>query len=316
MSEAIQHPASNPDPLVSIVIPAYNGASYLRQSIESVLSQNYPNVELLVFDDGSRDNTREILQSYKDRFYWESHENMGQSATLNKGWQLARGHVLSYLSVDDVLDPRAVSTSLNYLKDDVVLTYCDFNLIDPSSKLIRRVKAPDFNYRDMFSRLICHPGPGVFMTRRALKASGPWDTSYRQMPDYDFWLRLGLQGRFIRVPEVLASFRVHEQSLTFAPADEKRAMEPVRIISGFIETQNLPPELLPLKKMALSNAWIITAQLFIRSGCFRRGGQALRQAFSIRPLNFLSPRTWRILSNSLFNRTLHRLARLKNMLTG
>ncbi len=303
---------SDSEPLVSIVIPAYNGALYLRQSIESVLSQDYPNVELIVLDDGSKDNTKEILQSYKSRFYWESHANMGQSATLNKGWKLARGNVLSYLSVDDVLDPRAVSTSLKYLKDDVVLTYCDFNLIDPSSKLIRRVTAPDFNYRDMFSRLICHPGPGVFMTRRAFEAAGSWNTAYRQMPDYDFWLRLGLQGRFIRVPEVLASFRVHEESLTFAQADERRAMEPVRIISNFIETHTLPRELIPLREQALGNAWIITAQLLIRSGRFRKGGKALVKAFAICPLNFLVPRTWRILSNSLFNRALHRMARLKN----
>lgn len=307
---------SDSAPLVSIVIPAYNGASYLRQSIESVLSQDYPNVELIVLDDGSKDSTHEILQSYKDSFYWESHENMGQSATLNKGWKLARGNVLSYLSVDDVLEPRAVSTSLKYLKDDVVLTYCDFNLIDPSSKLIRRVKAPDFNYRDMFSRLICHPGPGVFMTRRAFEAAGFWNTAYRQMPDYDFWLRLGLQGRFIRVPEVLASFRVHEESLTFARANEKRAMEPVRIISNFINTQSLPPELVPLRDKALSNAWIITAQLFIRSGCFRKGGKALVQALAIHPVNILAPRTWRILSNSLLNRTLHRFTRLKNRMIG
>ena len=316
MSEAIQHPASNPDPLVSIVIPAYNGASYLRQSIESVLSQDYPNIELLVFDDGSRDNTREILQSYKDRFYWESHKNMGQSATLNKGWQLARGVVLSYLGADDVLDPRAVSTSLKYLKDDVVLTYCDFNLIDPSSKLIRRVKAPDFDYEDMFSRFICQPGPGVFMTRRAFEAAGFWNTSYRQMPDYEYWLRLGLQGRFVRVPEVLASFRVHEQSQTFAQADERKAMEPVHIISDFIETQTLPPNLLSLKEKALSNAWIATAQLLIRAGRFHDGGQALLRAFSIYAPNFHSMRTLRILFNSLFNRTLHRLVRLKNRMLG
>ncbi len=303
---------SSPNPLVSIVIPAYNAAPYLRQAIDSVLSQDYPHVELLVLDDGSTDDTRDILRGYGNRFSWESHANMGQAATINKGWRMAKGEIWSYLSADDALAPDAVRKAIPYLTDGVVLAYGDFNLIDSSSRHIRRVEAPDFNYQDMFSRLICQPGPGVFMKRRAVEAAGFWDGAYRQMPDYDLWLRLGLQGRFVRVSEVLASFRVHEQSQTFAVADEQRAMEPVLILSRFVETQTLPADLLPLKTTALSNAWLVTAQLQIRSGRFREGLQALRRSFSLCPRNFLYPRTLRILSNSLFNRTLHRLVRWNN----
>ncbi|HPL67570.1 MAG TPA: glycosyltransferase family 2 protein [Smithellaceae bacterium] len=312
MNEIENKSASNPNSLVSIVIPAYNAVPYLRESIDSVLSQDYPNVELLVLDDGSKDNTRDILRGYGNRFSWESHANMGQSATINKGWRMAKGEIWSYLSADDVLAPDAVRKAVPYLTDGIVLAYGDFNLIDSSSKYIRRVKAPDFNYQDMFSRLICHPGPGVFMKRQAVEDAGFWDVVYRQMPDYDLWLRLGLQGRFIRVPEVLASFRIHEQSQTFAVVDEKRAMEPVRIVSRFIETQTLPADLLPLTTTALSNAWLTTAQLHIRSGRFLKGVQALQQAFELQPQNFLHLRTLRILFNSLFNRTLHRLIRWKN----
>jgi glycosyltransferase involved in cell wall biosynthesis len=303
---------SSPNPLVSIVIPAYNAGPYLRQAIDSVLKQDYPRVELLVLDDGSTDDTRDILRGYGNRFSWESHANMGQSATINKGWRMAKGEIWSYLSADDALAPDAVRKAIPYLTDGVVLAYGDFNLIDSSSKHIRRVEAPDFNYQDMFSRLICHPGPGVFMKRRAVEAAGFWDGAYKQMPDYDLWLRLGLQGRFIRVPEVLASFRIHEQSQTFAVADEQRAMEPVRILSRFIETQTLPADLLSLTTTALSNAWLTTAQLHIRSGRFLKGVQALQQAFELQPQNFLHLRTLRILFNGFFNRTLHRLIRWKN----
>ena len=305
----------SPNSLVSIVIPAYNAGPYLRQAIDSVLKQDYPHIELLVLDDGSTDDTRDILRGYGDRFSWESHANMGQSATINKGWRMARGEIWSYLSADDALAPDAVRKAIPYLTDGVVLAYGDFNLIDSSSKHIRRVEAPDFNYQDMFSRLICHPGPGVFLKRRAAELAGFWDSAYRQMPDYDFWLRLGLQGRFVRVPEILASFRVHEQSQTFAKADEQRAMEPVLIISRFIETQGLPMEILPLKATALSSAWMKTAQLHIRARRFRKGVQALLNAFALCPQNFLTPRMLRILANSLFNRPLHRLVRLKNRLT-
>ena len=301
-------------PLVSIVIPAYNHAAYLAEAIDSVLAQDYPNIELIVLDDGSTDNTVEILKGYGDAFHWETHANMGQANTLNKGWAMARGEVFSYLSADDVLLPCAVSRSLGFLKEGIALTYCDFNLFDPSSKIIRKVSVPDFSYQEMFSRLICQPGPGVFFTRQAFLAAGRWNSSYRQMPDYEYWLRLGLQGMFVRVPEVLASFRVHEASQTFAVADEFKASEPVRIISGFIEEHPLPAELADLKYVALSNAWIATAQLHIRAGRFGRGFAALRKAFGLCARNFLSLRILKILFNSVFNRTLHRIVRRLNRL--
>ncbi|MGH8678564.1 MAG: glycosyltransferase family 2 protein, partial [Burkholderiales bacterium] len=72
-------------PLVSLVIPAYNHADYLAQAIESVLGQDYPQIELIVLDDGSTDSTRDVLAKYTGKFHWESHQNMGQANTLNKG---------------------------------------------------------------------------------------------------------------------------------------------------------------------------------------------------------------------------------------
>lgn len=299
-------------PLVSIVIPAYNHAGYLGEAIDSVLAQDYPSVELIVLDDGSTDDTANVLRRYGDAFRWETHTNMGQANTLNKGWTMARGEVLSYLSADDALFPNAVSQSLKFLSDDVVLTYCDFNLFDPASKIIRKVSAPDFSYREMFGRLVCHPGPGVFFTKQAFLAAGVWNSSFRQMPDYDYWLRLGLQGRFVHVPQLLASFRVHEASQTFAVADEFKASEPVRIITGFIDAHRLPPELVGLEGVALSSAWITSAQLHIRAGRFGLGYAALRKAFGLSPSNFLAPRTLKVLFHSFFNRTMHRIVRKVN----
>ena len=95
-------------PLVSIVIPAYNHDRYLGEAIDSILGQDYPNVELIVLDDGSTDGTRQILESYHSRFYWESHKNMGQANTLNKGWRMSKDDLLGYLSADDVLFSQAI----------------------------------------------------------------------------------------------------------------------------------------------------------------------------------------------------------------
>ena len=152
-------------PLVSIVIPTYNAAEFLNESIDSVLNQDYPNIELIVLDDGSTDETQKVLKNYpKGSFYWNSHPNMGQSATLNKGWEIAKGSILSYLSADDILLPNAVKISVENLRNlnNVVMTYCDYMLMDSGSQDIRRVVAPDFSYEKLVSEIIVQPGPGVF----------------------------------------------------------------------------------------------------------------------------------------------------------
>jgi hypothetical protein len=118
------------------------------------------------------------------------------------------------------------------------------------------------------------------------------------------------------VPEILASFRVHETSQTFAVADKAKALEPVRIISEFIEAQSLPSELIGLKAVALSNAWIATAQLHIRAGRLALGTAALRRAFELHAMSVLSLRTLKVLFNGFFNRTLHRCVRLLNRIRG
>ncbi|EFK97736.1 hypothetical protein LDC_0208, partial [sediment metagenome] len=166
----------NLDLLVAIVIPVFNGARYIREAIDSVLNQDYPNIELIVLDDGSRDGTRDILKEYKSKFYWESHQNMGQARTLNKGWQMVKGDVLGYLSADDSLLPGAVGKSIECLlrRKEVVLTYCDYYLINSESQVLRRVYAREVDYDDMVRKAICSPGPGTFFRRTAFEKAGLW----------------------------------------------------------------------------------------------------------------------------------------------
>lgn len=155
--------------LVSIVIPTYNHSAYLGQAIDSVLNQDYQNIELIVLDDGSTDDTRAILERYSNCFFWETQKNMGQSATLNKGWSMSKGDILAYLSADDLLMPNAVSRSVDCLlgNPDAVLSYCDFDLIDPESRIVRRVNAPEYSFIEMVTKFICAPSAGAFFWRGA-----------------------------------------------------------------------------------------------------------------------------------------------------
>jgi glycosyltransferase involved in cell wall biosynthesis len=297
-------------PLVSVVIPAHNHARYLDEAIESVLNQDYPNVELIVLDDGSTDNTREVLKKYTGRFYWETQENIGQSATLNKGWKMSKGDVLAYLSSDDALLPHAISTSVEHLmaNPDAVLTYCDFNQIDPNSRFIRKVKTLEMSYLDMVAKFVCLPGPGAFFLRSAFEATGGWDEKMRRAADLEYWLRLGLRGRFLRIPEVLALWRIHEESSSFAEGAEWKSEEYVYAISKFYKAQHLPSEVGTVKNEAFSNAYITTARSHLTSKRYRKGLVNLLRGLYLHPRN-LSFRTLKIIAYGLFNQVGHRLLR-------
>jgi len=294
----------SPNPLISIVVPCHNHGSYVREAIESVLSQDYPRVELIVLDDGSSDDTRAVLAGYTGRFHCESHANIGQAETLNKGWAMSKGELLGYLSADDFLLPSAVSRSVAELiaRPEIVLTYCDFNHVDSNSRVLRRVRTPEFSYRDLAVKMICQPGPGAFFRRDAFERAGFWNGKLRQIPDYEYWLRLGLEGKFARIPEVLASYRVHAGSQSFAPVDSSRAEETVNVVSAYFRDHRIPPEIVQAEREARSNAHIIAAKLHLGSRRYRAALTHMNQAFGLHPRNYLHLRTWRLTANALFSK--------------
>ena len=283
-------------PLVSIVVPAYNGAHYLREAVDSILQQDYPCVELLVLDDGSSDDTRLILKQYGEAFHWESHPNMGQSATLNKGWHLAQGEILAYLSVDDLLRPYAVSQAVAALMDNpqVPVVYGDYDLIDDSGNTLRRVRAPDFDYSRLIAEHEVQPGPGAFFRRAAFEFSQGWDPSLRQTPDYDFWLKVGLLGRFMRVAEAWASFRVHSESQSYTEASPEKADEYIRVIETFYTRPDLPADIIALKPRALATSHAVCARAHIRAGRYRHALSHLARAFATDWRGLFRSRVWKM----------------------
>jgi len=299
----------NAAPKVSIVIPAYNHARYLDEAILSVLAQDYPNIELIVLDDGSTDTTAEVLKKYSGRFHWETQQNTGQAATLNRAWSMAKGEILGYLGADDALLPGCVSAAVELLRasPEIVLTYCDFKLIDPHSRVIRAVRSQEYDYLEMVVNLACAPGPGAFFRRAAFLRAGGWNPLLRQMPDYEYWLRLGLSGAFKRIPRPLATFRVHEGSATFAATPPEQAEEPVRILRSYFALAAVPASIRQHETQAISNALLVSAQLHLRAGRYRAASSCVRHAAGMYPRNLLQLRVVRQLANGLFNRVGHRL---------
>lgn len=287
-------------PLVTIVITAYNQAIFLDESIQSVLNQDYRNIELIVLDDGSSDNTQDVLRKYNGRFYWESHSNMGQAATINKGWGMSKGSIISYLSSDDFLASNAVSKAVDVLhkESEASMTFCNFYIVDEQSNILSERVAPDFNYEQLVSQLVCMPGPGVFIKKTAYEQAGGWDPEFRQMPDYEYWLRLSLIGPFMKINDFLACYRVHAESQSYTVSDTGKSEEPIRAIKKYFDRDDIPPKILHSRNVAFSNAHLISARLHIRSGRYGLGLQRLLAAISYSPAQLISLRSTRIVLNA------------------
>jgi glycosyltransferase involved in cell wall biosynthesis len=282
-------------PLVSIVTPAYNQAEYLAETIESVLAQDYPNIEYIVLDDGSTDHTRQVLARYNGRVRWESHPNMGQAKTLNKGWAMSKGEILAYLSSDDCLKENAVSEAVKALEENsnVIVTYSDYYLINNKSEIIREFQAPSYAHGALVEELICQPGPGAFFRRKIFDDLGGWHPELRQIPDFEFWLRASRLGEFLRIEKLLAYSRIHESSQSFAKTAVERAEEPVKVLMQFW-AENHQQLARFNRRRSIANSYLLTARLHLTSGRFRLGAGRLLHSIANAPGMLFSVKFWRI----------------------
>ncbi len=289
-------------PRVSLVIPAYNAEHYLSEALDSLLAQDYGNLEIIVVNDGSTDQTASILEGYADRIVLLQQSNQGQSASLNRAWQQASGDILGYLSADDRLEPSAVSKLVAALIEDEqrMLVYPDYWLIDHEGRGLKQVIAPAFDHFEVVINGFCPVGPGALLRRRVLEQIGGWDARLRLIPDWDFLLRVGLCGEVYHYPETLAAFRVHEQSQTFRAPDEQRAAEYAIAVQSFFSRRDVPASLARQQFRSQANTQVLTARLHLLAGRWRKAAGALAEASRCWPAWPTRYRNIKLLANGLF----------------
>ena len=203
------------NPLVTIVTPSYNQGQFLRDTIESVLSQDYTPLEYLVIDGGSTDQTLEVLKSYGNRFFWVSEKDDGQADAVNKGWRMARGDILGWLNSDDIYLPGAVSTAVAALQahPDVAAVYGEGYHIDKEGIVLGRYPTEPFN-RNRLGEICYICQPTVFFRRSVLEAVSFLDKRLQYCMDYDLWFRIGKSYVMANLPDYLACTRLHPETKT------------------------------------------------------------------------------------------------------
>lgn len=206
-------------PLVSIIIPTLNRGKYLRQCIESVLSQDYPNLEVIVVDNGSTDDTSKILDFFGDRIRRLKEERRRAGAARNKGLRAARGELVALLDSDDYYLPGKVSRSVRKLLEDesISMVYTDYLIVDFEARFMETIRMedprPEESARTFLTVFI--PPSTVTMRKECLEESGYFDETLKGSENRDMWLRMLKAGcRFSRIPEPLAAYRRHPENFS------------------------------------------------------------------------------------------------------
>lgn len=209
------------NPMVSIIIPVYNGSNYMREAIDSALAQTYKNIEIIVVNDGSLDNTDEIAKSYGDKIRYFAKENGGVSTALNMGISNMRGEYFSWLSHDDLYTPDKIEKNIFAIKDGPIrIVYSDYDSIDEkgnykgtvSAKKLHRAADYEFGLFPILNGLV--HGCSLLIHKSHFEKYGLFDEELRTTQDYTLWFKMFRGQRLKYIPESLVKGRVHQRQAT------------------------------------------------------------------------------------------------------
>ncbi len=202
-------------PLIfSVITPSFNQGQFIEQTIRSVLEQNYPHFEHIVFDGKSTDNTVEVLKRYP-HLKWTSEKDNGQSSALNKGFQIARGDIIAWINSDDWYEPGAFAAVAEFFQKNpekqVVMGDC--RCIDSKGKEIGVIVNDERGFeqlRKYWKAKAIPTQPAIFFRKKLLDEVGGVDESLHYGMDFDLWLRFAAKSRFYHLSRIVANYRFHD----------------------------------------------------------------------------------------------------------
>lgn len=215
------------NPRISVVTPSYNQAKFIKAAIESVLSQDYPDLEYMVIDGASQDNTVQILESYGTALRWVSEPDQGQADAINKGLKRSQGEILGWLNADDVYCPGTMTeVARQFMSDpDLMMLYGDAFHVDVEGEVIDSYPTAEYRWENLaFHCFICQPA--CFFRRSLAESAGYLDPQLHYALDLDLWIRFGLAQKrnptwkLRYLPKLFALSRMHQENKTLAKRTE------------------------------------------------------------------------------------------------
>jgi glycosyltransferase involved in cell wall biosynthesis len=290
-------------PKISVIVPAYNAAEYLREALDSVLAQDYPSLELIVVDDGSTDDTRAICASYGDRIRYEWQKNSGTcSVPRNRGFGMATGSLVVFFDADDLMSPGRLRRQAQFMRQcpEAPAAFTDYRNFDAKgpadrthfstcTEMLRALRLDEASTTGvpvdgaLFRRLLLRENftiTGAAMYRaEAYRELGGFDDVLRASEDFDMNYRMARRGPCGVLPEVGFERRLHDKNMSW---DSPRIIEfKIRSRTKLLESET-SPELQRLLRNALSGLYRDAALMRARTGKGRWGSDLLTSV-SMRP---------------------------------
>lgn len=231
---------------LSIIIPCYNAAEFIEETIRSILDQNYPNLECIVIDGGSTDGTLDILSRYQSKIIWRSEKDKGESDAINKGLKLATGDIVAYIDADDVYEMGSFQEVVDFLEKnpDTKWVCGKCKIINGGGFEIRRPITWFKNFwlkRYSYNKLLIIdfiPQPAVFMRKVLIDEIGPFNINEHLVMDYEYWLRAGARYNPCFIDAYLAKWRVHAGSKSVEEF-AKEAKDALRLTRRFANSNKI-----------------------------------------------------------------------------
>ena len=270
--------------LVSIITPSFNKGPYIEETILSIRNQTYKNIEHIVIDGGSSDETISILNRYNNDLKWISEPDKGQSDAINKGWRLAKGDVIAYLNADDTYLPDAIETAVHFFEKnpDYYMFYGDGITTDEYGKNHRLFHSGEFNMKDL---LFCQDNifqPSVFLRKEVFEIVGDVDIKLHLAMDFDYWLRIALVYPIGYLPKPLSTAKIYQDAKSSALM-HKYVIECEYILDKLFSNTHLSAEILQYKDDAYNFVYVKGGLDYIHAKMIKEGTQYLGKAFRLSP---------------------------------
>lgn len=288
------------DPVVSVIIPAYNQAQYLRQAIDSALEQGDISLEVIVIDDGSQDETPEVLKEYEGKIRVLRKDNQGVARARNSGLEIAKGEFISFLDADDIWLPGHLAKAMKVFEreTEVGLTYCDAKVIDEASRFKKLRCSPRTASLESLVLGNFITTSSVVLRKESLDKCGIFDPAFRYASeDWDLWMRIADKYQLRHTGETLVEYRRHSESAIQKLGFEIRDNSLLAVENSFKRNSELQPELRSKAESAMHIESAVRCLTAMKSGLAREEiGKALRKY----PW---TPRAWLLLLLSLSGKT-------------